>query len=221
MDFLLNNNQINIYPVLCRKLSSGRSNEEVLRAIISGGAKIVQYRDKEISKKEFYEEAKRLKNIANDAGVILIINDYVDVAKEIDADGVHLGQEDMLPNEARKILGNDKIIGVSTHNLDEAIKAEQDGATYINVGPIFKTNTKKNVTAPVGIEMFKLISNQIKIPISVMGGINHNNIKQVVQAGAKIIAVVSAVVSSDDIAQAVKTLSTQTSCDVIGSESNI
>ena len=125
----------------------------------------------------------------------MIINDYLDIALEIKADGVHLGQED-LPVETARKLAPKMIIGVSTHNLDEALAAERGGATYINIGPIFKTQTK--AMQPIGIEAIKTITPKIRIPFTVMGGINLDNINQVLKAGATKIAVVSAITASLD-----------------------
>jgi thiamine-phosphate pyrophosphorylase len=185
--------EIDIYPVI--------NSLEVLEAAIAGGARVVQLRDKEKSKREFSELAKKFREITAQQGVMLIINDHVDVAAAVEADGVHLGQGDMPAKEARK-LAPQLIIGVSTHNEDEAVKAEKDGADYINIGPIFKTRTKD--MEPIGIESIKGISSGITIPFTVMGGINLGNLDQVLGEGARRIAVVSAITEADDPAAATR-----------------
>jgi thiamine-phosphate pyrophosphorylase len=201
-------NKVTIYPVTCSELSLGRSNEQVLREIIKGGAGVIQHREKKLSKKDFYKEAIVLREIAKQNNVLFIVNDYVDVAIAVDADGVHLGQDDLPCKVARQLFGKDKIIGVSTHNMEEALKAEADGASYINIGPVFKTLTKQNKYEPLGIETVEKIKNKINIPFTVMGGINMNNMKELITIGAKRIAVVSAIVSAKDISLAVREFKT-------------
>ncbi len=195
---------IDLYPVLCADLSCGRSNETVLSALIAGGAKIVQYREKKSSKSLFYNEAKQLCAQAQAADMLFVVNDAVDVAVAIGADGVHLGQDDLPLSAARMLLGPDKIIGMSTHNVEEAVCADAAGASYINVGPIFPTQTKEGTVAAVGLAMFHKIKHRVSCPMTVMGGISHHNIDSVVAAGADKIAVVSAVVSAPDIARTVQ-----------------
>ncbi len=193
-----------LYPVTCQKLSRGRSDLEVLEALIAGGARAVQLRDKELTKGAFYRLAKDFRERTAQADMTLIINDHVDVCRAVQADGVHLGQDDFPVREARRLLGPLTVIGVSTHTLEQALRAVDDGADYINVGPIFATQTKEHSGPPVGLELFQQVRQRVKIPITVMGGINPDNLDQVLEAGADRIAVVSAVVGADDIAATVR-----------------
>ena len=197
-------NEIDLYTVTCEELSNGRTNYDVLDAVIKGGGKIIQLRDKKCSKIEFLKTAKKFREITAKTGTLLIINDYIDVAIEIDADGVHLGQEDLSIEEAR-ILAPELIIGSSSHNLNEAIDAQSAGADYVNIGPIFPTNTKKHLKV-TGVEMIKKIVPHLNIPFTVMGGIKITNIDKVLHAGAKKIAVVTAITMADDMAMAAREL---------------
>jgi len=199
--------EIDLYVVTCEKLSNGRSNLKVLDAVIKGGGKIIQLRDKQISKRDFFQLAKKFREITLKAGILLIINDYLDVAMAIDADGVHLGQEDFPLKEARKLAPN-LILGRSVHSLEQAKIAEADGADNINIGPIFPTGTKEHAHA-IGTEAIKKIAPEISIPFTVMGGIKSTNIKETVEAGAKKLALVTAVTQAEDMVSAVKELRNQ------------
>ena len=197
--------QIDLYPVTCERLSQGRSNLEVLRAVIQGGSKIIQLREKNYSKRDLYYLALKFREITTRAGVLLIINDHVDVALAVDADGVHLGQED-LPVQVARMLAPELLIGASTHSLEQALQAEKDGADYINIGPIFPTRTKKGVKSVLGAEAIAKISPHIKVPFTVMGGIREDNIEEVLAKGARRVAMVSAITKAADIAGKVKFL---------------
>lgn len=187
---------IDIYPVTCEALSNGRSNLEVLRAVIAGGAKIIQLREKELSKRDYYNLALKFREITRQHNVLFIINDYVDVALAVEADGVHLGQDDLPAAIVRK-LAPGLLIGASTHNLAEALQAEEDGADYINIGPIFKTKTK--FMKPLGVGAIEPIASKIKIPYTVMGGITLENVDEVLAVGVGRIAVVTAITKAKDI----------------------
>ena len=200
---------IDLYVVTCEKLSNGRSNLEVLDAVIKGGGKIIQLRDKQISKRDFFQLAKKFREITLKAGMLLIINDYLDVAMAVDADGVHLGQEDFPLKEARALAPN-LILGRSVHSLEQAKIAEAEGADNINIGPIFPTGTKEHAQA-IGTEAIKKIAPEISIPFTVMGGIKLSNIKETVDAGAKKLALVTAVTQAADMVSAVKELRSQIS----------
>ena len=193
-----------LYPVTCQALSKGRSNLDVLDALIEGGARVVQLREKELSDREFFELARSFRQRTEQAGMTLIINDRVDVCRAVEADGVHLGQDDFPLREARRLLGPNTIIGVSTHRVEQALRAVEEGADYINVGPIFETQTKQHSGPPVGLDLFREIRRLVNIPITIMGGIKLENLDQVLEAGARRIAVVSAVVGADDIAATVR-----------------
>ncbi len=184
--------KVDLYPVTDQSLSMGRSNLEVLDGLIAGGARIVQLREKHLSKKDFYQMALAFRERTAQAGMLLIINDHLDIAMACGADGVHLGQDD-LPLPAAKKLAPELLIGVSTHNMEEALAAQEQGADYVNIGPIFATRTKEVAMAPLGPDAIKKIAPHLKIPFTVMGGINISNISQVLRAGAGKIAVVTAV----------------------------
>jgi thiamine-phosphate pyrophosphorylase len=194
--------QVDVYPVTCERLSEGRSNLEVLRAVIQGGSRIIQLREKEYSKKDLFNLALKFREITTQAGILLIINDHLDIALVVDADGVHLGQED-LPVQVARMLAPDLLIGASIHSVEQALEAEKNGADYINIGPIFSTKTKEGVASSLGPEAITEISRQIVVPFTVMGGISEANIDQVLARGARRVAMVSAITKAEEIAKKV------------------
>jgi thiamine-phosphate pyrophosphorylase len=196
---------VDIYPVTCERLSAGRSNLEILQGLIAGGARIIQLREKEYSRRSFFLLAEKFREITAKAGVLLIINDHVDVALGVGADGLHLGQDDF-PIPAARRLAPDLLIGASTHSLEEARRAEGEGADYINIGPIFPTRTKEGVGKSLGPEAIEEIGSRVSIPFTVMGGINGSNLDEVLAIGARRVAMVTAVTEAADIAEAVKDL---------------
>ncbi len=196
--------EFDLYPVTCQALSEGRSDLEVLDALIAGGARIVQLREKDLSDRDFFFLAQEFRRRTAAAGMTLIINDRVDICMVVKADGVHLGQDDLPIPRARRLLGPGFIIGASTHSLDEALRAVEEGADYINVGPIFATRTKEHVSPPVGLELFEKVRNAVSVPVTVMGGIKLDNLDQVLRAGARRVAVVTALTRAEDITAAVK-----------------
>jgi thiamine-phosphate pyrophosphorylase len=200
--------QVDIYPVTCELLSAGRSDLEVLEAVIRGGARIVQLREKEYATRDLYQLAMDFRKITARSGVLLIINDRVDIALAVDADGVHLGQDD-LPLTVARSLAPEMLIGASTHSLEEALQAQQDGADYINIGPIFPTRTKEGIEHFLGPEAIATIGSKVRVPFSVMGGITESNIDHVLARGARRVAMVSAITQADDIAATVKSLRTR------------
>lgn len=197
--------QVDLYPVTCEKLSAGRSNVEVLEQIVRGGAKIIQLREKELSTRDFYHMALKFREMTTKAGILLIVNDRIDIAMAVEADGVHLGQED-LPLSAARALAPDLLIGASTHSLEEALQAQEEGVDYVNIGPIFPTKTKEGVEKFLGPDAIAAISPYLRTPFTVMGGINASNIDQVLMKGARRVAMVTAVTEAPDIAQAVSSL---------------
>ena len=196
---------IDIYPVTCQELSEGRTNLEVLEAVLAGGAKIIQLREKHWDKKHLYELAIEFRKHIRSRNALLIINDHVDVALAAGADGVHLGQEDLPIGAARKIAP-ELIIGASSHNLSEALKAEEDGADYVNIGPIFPTKTKANTVSFLGPEAIGEIGSQLTVPFTTMGGINPDNINRVLEAGASCVAMVTGITRAADITERVRRL---------------
>lgn len=194
-----------IYLVTDRQLISTETLEQAVEKSIIGGCTIVQLREKDISSLEFYNTGLKIKEITDRYNIPLIINDRIDIAMSVDADGVHLGQSDIPADIARKLIGNKKIMGVSVSSVEEALKAEKDGADYIGVGAMYSTNTKTDAEI-VSIDELIRIRNSVKIPIVVIGGINKDTIYDF--KGIKIdgIAVVSAILSQKDISNAAKEL---------------
>jgi thiamine-phosphate pyrophosphorylase len=195
---------IDLYVVTCEPLSRGRSDIDVLEAVIAGGGRIIQLRDKVSSARDMYAKAEVFRARTRDAGVLLIINDYMDIALAVAADGVHLGQED-LPLEAARKIAPEMILGRSTHSLSQALEAQAQGADYVNIGPLFPTGTKEHAHV-LGVAAVQEIAPQLHIPFTVMGGIVRARMPGVVAAGATKIAVVTAVTQADDMTVAVRDL---------------
>ncbi len=191
---------VGLYVVITEKFCRGKSSLDILKDSIEGGAVAVQLREKDLSPDQLRNLAQQwvdlLQQYSNPPA--FIINDYVDVALAVGADGVHLGQSD-LPCEAARKLAPDLIIGVSSHNLEEAVAAQAAGASYVNIGPIFDTQTKEGVGDGLGVDLIKNISPHLKIPFTVMGGIKNYNIEQVLSVGARRIAMVTEITQSFDV----------------------
>ena len=196
---------IDLYPVVSSEFTNGRPVLDVLKAIGDGGAKIVQLREKNMDKCDFYTLAEKYRVITDSYNMLLIINDHLDIALSIGADGVHLGQED-LPLPAARKIAPELILGSSTHNISEVLEAQALGADYINIGPIHATNTKAVGYDSLGIEGLKRVAASATIPFTVMGGIKADDIPLLTNAGAKKIAMVTEVTMADDITQRVKDL---------------
>jgi len=197
--------RVDIYPVTAEALSEGRSNVEVLDGLLRGGARIVQLREKGCSTADLTRLALRFREMTDRAGALLIINDRVDVALAAGADGVHLGQDD-LPAKAARAMAPELLIGVSTHSLEEALQAEADGADYVNIGPIFPTATKAGLTDFLGPEAIAAIGPKLRLPFTVMGGIDEGNIDEVLACGARRVAMVTGITRAPDIAARVRAL---------------
>nr|WP_243098196.1 thiamine phosphate synthase [Serpentinicella alkaliphila] len=194
-----------IYCITGEEFSLGRDNLSVVKELIDADIKVIQYREKNKSKSEKLKECTEIKQITDKAGVTFIINDDVDIAMAIKADGIHIGQGDMPISEVRRLVGK-RIIGVSTHNPDQAMKAVRDGADYIGVGPVFETKTKSNVEASAGLDYIKWVSENITIPYVAIGGINEENILLVQRNGGKSFAMISDIVGSKDIKHKIKSI---------------
>ena len=177
--------------------------EQAMRQALDAGVTFIQYRSKNESRKKIYETALQLVRTARQAGAWFIVNDYADIAAAVDADGVHLGQDDLPIHDARKLLGDRRIIGISTHSIEQAKAAEAAGADYVGFGPIFPTATK-DAGVVQGILNLSMITQSVSIPVIAIGGINHANIQEVMRSGADGAAVISAVLSAPDIKQAAK-----------------
>ncbi len=187
-----------LYLVTDRGLARGRSTLGIVQAAVAGGVTCVQLREKECSTLEFIEQALAIKNFLKTRGVPLIINDRLDVALAVGADGVHLGQSDMPLEMAQKIAGPSMIFGISAESLQDAVTAEKGGADYLGVSPIFATPTKNDTAPPLGLEGLREIRKRIKIPLVGIGGLNITNSAEVICNGGDGVAVVSAIVAADD-----------------------
>jgi thiamine-phosphate pyrophosphorylase len=193
----MNLNDIDFYFITDSKLSKKGVLSDVDNAL-KAGCKIIQYRDKNISTKEMVEISKKLKQKCVGKAIFLI-NDRIDVALAVNSDGVHIGQDDMSYEITRKIIGKEKIIGLTVHNLQEAIIAEKYGVDYIGLSPIFNTMTKNNAGRACGVKTIKIVKKNVNLPIVAIGGINKNNIYKVINSGADAVVAISAVLSSGDV----------------------
>jgi len=172
------------------------SCEEMSLAVLKSGVKWIQYREKNKTRKDMYEDSVKLRALTKDYHAIFIVNDYPDIALSVDADGVHLGQDDLPLKEARRIMGKKKIIGISTHSVEQAISAEAGGADYIGFGPVFHTTTK-DAGIPKGTDMVREVKRQVHIPVVAVGGIDLGNIRRVLETGVDAVAVSSALLRGD------------------------
>ena len=194
--------QTRLYVLISSNIAT-KSVKETVRLAVDGGADAIQLREKVISDRDFISLARKAHEITTRSERLLIINDRVHVAREINADGVHLGQQDMSVLEARDIIGNEKIIGVSTHSITQARQAQKDGADYIAIGPIYPTRTK-DYEPSIGIEVIQEILGIVNIPIIAIGAITLENMDEVLRAGASRVAVCSAIIGSKDIYSSTK-----------------
>ena len=182
------------------------SHIEIARMAIKGGADVIQFRDKTMATYDMIETAKKLKKMCSDGGVLFIVNDRADAALISDADGVHLGKDDIPVKEARKLLGWNKIVGGTAHNLKEAKEAQKNGADYIGFGHIYPTASKLKKTPPVGIAQLKEVVSRIRIPVLAIGGIGQDNISEVMKSGAHGAAVIGSVLKNKNPQKAVSDL---------------
>lgn len=168
---------------------------DMIAVVLHAGVRCIQYREKDLSRREIYENAVTLRKMTGLFNATFIINDHADIALAVDADGVHLGQDDLPLKEARKIMGN-RIVGISTHSLAQAMEAELQGADYIGFGPVFYTTTK-DAGAPKGVDNIRIIKENVGIPVVAIGGIGLDNIASVINAGADAVAVATAICKGD------------------------
>ena len=187
-----------LYLIADRELDKEMNMEKITREAILGGTRVIQLRYKKAGARDFLRLAEALRKITKDLGAAFIVNDRVDIALACGADGVHLGPDDMPPGKARKILGKEKIIGVTVKNRSEAREAEREGATYVAASHVFPTNTKRVPYPPIGLEGLKEIKESVSIPVVAVSGMNRDNAYRVIAAGADCIAVCSAIMLSPD-----------------------
>ena len=195
-----------LYVILDPSFLKDVSEVEAAEAIILGGTKVIQWRDKGRDKGEQLAVVREVNRLCAEAGVVSIVNDHVDLALVSGASGVHLGQKDLPLVEARKLMSGDAVIGVSTATVEEALMAEREGASYIAVGAIYPTSSK-SVTRSAGLETLEAVANAVSVPVVAIGGINAGNVGPVMEAGADSACVISAVLSAVDLETAARELS--------------
>lgn len=195
-----------LYLVTDRSILKGRDLFQAVEEAIAGGVTLVQLREKNISSLDFYTIALKMKELVNSYNVPLIINDRLDIALAVDADGLHVGQEDLPPAVARKLLGPEKILGYSVGNPEQARRGERDGADYLGAGTVFPTGSKADTGEPIGPEGLRAIKQAVAIPVVGIGGIGISNLEEVKAAGADGISLISAILGSNDIEAASRQL---------------
>lgn len=188
-----------LYAITDDALSLNRPVIEVVKQLLDAGIRIIQYREKNKSSNSMLKDCIAIKKLTEEANACFIVNDYVDIAVLCNADGVHLGQDDLPIDKVRELIGKEKIIGLSTHSPQQAQKAIEMGADYIGVGPLYPTKTKKDVCEPVTISYLDWVVSHIAIPFVAIGGIKQHNIQEVIQHGAKCCALVSEILSAPNI----------------------
>lgn len=195
-----------LYGLTAEEYSLGRGNIVVVKAMLEAGVKIIQYREKEKKQLYKYQECQEIRQLTLAYDAIFIVNDDIEIAKLVQADGVHIGQEDLPIEIVRQIVGKDMIIGLSTHSPEQAQDAMRRGADYIGVGPIFATKTKKDVGSPVGWDYLQYVVQNVTIPFVTIGGIKANNIAEIAKRGARCFAMVTELVGAADVAAKVTEL---------------
>jgi thiamine-phosphate pyrophosphorylase len=195
-----------LYVVTDEALSKGLTHFQIAERAVRGGATVIQLRDKSLGGRELLATALKIKKITQKAGVLFIVNDRLDVALASGADGVHLGQDDLPLKDALKLVPKGFIIGITVHDVAEALVAQKGGASYLGLSPIFQTGSKDDAGAACGLQMIKEVKKRVSIPVVGIGGIKASNAREVLEAGADGIAVISAVVSQPDVEKAAKGL---------------
>jgi len=190
-----------VYAITGDDFSRGRGSAEVVRLLLAAGVRIVQYREKGKPARAMYEECKIIRDLTSATGATFIVNDRVDLAMAVGADGVHVGQDDLPPGRVRELVGPAMVIGFSTHTAEQAKAAERMAGVidYIGVGPVFATGTKKDASAPVGLTLVEYVAKNVALPFVAIGGINEGNIGEVRRRGAATIALISDIVGAADI----------------------
>jgi thiamine-phosphate pyrophosphorylase len=192
--------KLKLYLITDRKLFKGQCLFYLgLEAALSAGVKFIQLREKRLPAKMLLDTAQWVSELTKQYGAKLFINDRVDIALAVGADGVHLGQKSMPAHAVRKFSKNKLLIGVSTHGIDEAVQAEKDGADFITLGPVFKTQSKLKYGDPIGIDVIKNVKSEVSIPVLAIGGIKPDKVKEIIKAGADGVAVISAILAAKDI----------------------
>ena len=195
-----------LYVVTDEALSTGLSHTEIAKRAVAGGADVIQLRDKDMEGRKLLEHARAIRYITRRAGRLFIVNDRLDIALASGADGIHLGQEDMPLADARSISPKGFLIGVTVHDVEEAVEAEKGGADYVGLSPVFATDSKNDAGSACGPDMLKAVKMAVSIPVVAIGGIGPGNARDVLEAGADGLAIISAVVSQPDVKAAAQHL---------------
>lgn len=202
----MGNVDFRLYVITDRRKTRGRPLEDVIRDAVDGGATAFQLREKDIPSRDLLNLASKLSSVTKGSGCRLLINERADIVQAVDADGLHLPKNGLPIEIARKIVGDKRLIGVSTHSLEEAKRAEQGGADFITFGPLFYTPSKARYGPPVGLKSLEEISRKISIPVFGLGGIKSGMIKDILNAGAFGISLISSVISAEDVKKATEEL---------------
>lgn len=198
--------ETDLYCLTAVEHSLGRNNLAVIHAMLESEIKIIQYREKDLKMAQKYRECATIREMTAEFGATFIINDDIDLALAVGADGIHIGQDDLPIRQARQLVGDRMLIGLSTHSPEQARVAVMEGADYIGVGPIYRTDTKKDVCAPVGLDYVRFAAQNITIPWVAIGGIKEDNVAEVIQNGAPMVAMVTEVVGAEDIKAKIKVI---------------
>lgn len=197
-----NNKLKGLYVIIDKEACGERSVVEVTRAVLEGGARVIQLRDKISPSEAQIPPARQIKQLCQNYGALFIVNDHADVAKRAEADGVHLGQTDTHLHRAREILGKNRLIGLSTHSIEQAKEADLLSPDYIAFGPIFETTSKKNSDPATGLEALQRVCEMVTCPVAAIGGIQLKHVPEIINAGAEMVCVIAAVLKQGDVKQA-------------------
>lgn len=196
-----------LYGITTEEFTRGRGNVETVRQLLEAGVRVIQYREKSMSGRKMFQECAAIREMCRQSGATFIVNDHVDLAMLVGADGVHVGQDDLPPREVRQLIGQEMILGLSTHAPEQAHEAVALGVVdYIGIGPIFTTTTKRDAAIPIGLDLVEYVAATLDIPFVPIGGIKEENVAEVFRRGAKIACIVSDIIDSDDIAAKVRSL---------------
>ena len=195
-----------LYCLTGSEFSRGRSNRDVVQMMLTAGAKVIQYREKEMFAGDKYRECLEIREMTRQAGVCFIVNDDIDIAMLVAADGVHIGQDDLPLQQVRQLVGERMLIGLSTHSRQQALDAVQSGADYIGAGPVFATATKTNAATAIGLDGLQEIAAAVNVPVVAIGGIREGNVAEVLHRGADCVAIISDIVGADDVAAKVRNI---------------
>lgn len=198
-----------LYCLTDSRLSRERDNVTVVKQMLNAGVRIVQYREKDRSQLAMYKECVAIRDITHQYGATFIVNDHIALAMAVCADGVHVGQDDLPVPVVRQIVGESMLIGLSTHSPEQVSEAVDNGADYLGVGPVYSTQTKRDVCASVGLPFVQYVVNNTELAFVAIGGIHAGNVAEVIGCGADCVAMISDIVSAPDISQRIRSIQTE------------